>query len=50
MRERELCRDMRGCAPHFNAYCRALPLTRLGAGRVDVEAATAHAHVQGYWW
>jgi hypothetical protein len=50
MCERELCRAMRGGPPRFHTYCRALPLERLGAGHVDVEAATARTYVQRYWW
>ncbi len=50
MRECELYRAMHNGPPCFHAYCRALPLVGLGASRVDVEAATAHAHVQRYWW
>jgi hypothetical protein len=41
---------MHGAPPRFHPYCCALPLARLDAGRVDVEAATARVHVQRYWW
>ncbi len=50
VRERKLCRAMCGGLPCFYAYCRALSPAQLGAGQVDVEAATASAHVQRYWW
>jgi hypothetical protein len=46
VREGELCRAMRRGKQRFYAYCRSLPLAQLSAGRVDVEAATACAHVQ----
>jgi hypothetical protein len=48
--EGELCRAMHGGEQRFYAYCRALPLAQLSANRVDVEAATARAHVQRSWW
>ncbi len=48
MRERELCLAMHGGPPRFNTYCRALPLARLSASRINVEAATARAYVQRY--
>jgi hypothetical protein len=50
VRKDELCRAMRRSEQRFYSYCRALPLAQLSAGRVDVEAAMARAHVQRSWW